>query len=332
MAAGDQYLETLKKLVNKTILSDLSAQSGLEGLRLVAPTFSAEARTQINRIASSVNFTTKTGVGSPSAGDIQALKSTSAPVRKHMSLVFEGERLWDEARLAEEVVNQTTRAAFKKMDADLFTAIGSADSTIHPQEGATDTTYAWTPATPNPTHFYIADPDFTMTPLSGGATWTQSNLNNLTFSAANLATVYVQRNKYRQINGEPVEPIKPKLICGNNSYLLANALADQKGRFYVGTPGTADLGFAGMFDGPPIRASSGSSFDDDAWCLWYGEDKVTAEGERISTGPFYIHVREFPEVIIERLPASSDISVYCSFTYDVYPDPIPDQYLIFGKI
>jgi hypothetical protein len=339
MAAGDQNLDALRRRVDATIADYLMNPSDLGLFKLAPPTYDEVAAKQINRIAAGAGYTAKTTVGSPSPSAVQVVKSASSPSQKELLFKFEARRTLDDPALPNEIVSQTVRAAYQKMDMDLFTQIATSDSSPHPQNGAADSPYAAFGGGA----VYIAD-KFTMTPIGGGSTFTQENVFSLAFSAQNLATLYQKRSQYLDLRGlNFADGLRPKLIVGAGNALLAQALLAQQGRMLSSIGGgdgsggttnpitsTVDLGFAGLFD-DLIIAPSASSFPANAFALWYGEVSRTTEGAAISTGPFGVHVRTAPWYKIEALQGSDDIGVYASYDYAIYADPTPDHYLFYSE-
>ena len=320
-----QSLEPLKEAVTKILVTKLASNAESEhGMyNLVTPFFDQKSEIQINDLAVSSGFSTKTGVGVPTPQDIRALGAASSPIIREKNHRFEGHRLLDHARLASDIVDACWTQAWNEIDAAVFTLLGAGRTTAHPDDGVSGSPYA---ATGGGTVYAVDAYDMS---YLDGTSGSQTNNASLTFSSANLATRLLARGAYKSLGGKPdLEKFPPLLVVHSGISQLANDLAAQEGRFYTGSG--AESGFKGRLKGVVV-APEASSWPSGGWALVYVKDQVGPDGQQYKKGPVYVHIRETPQIKIEEIVGSSDINVYTKFHYSAFYGPCPDQTLFYSQ-
>lgn len=320
-----QSLTPLKDAVHKILVTKLqsNAESQHGMYNVCSPLFETKAEVQVNDIAVSAGFSTKTGVGVPTPQDIRALSAKSAPIIREKNHRFEKHRLLDYDRLAADIVDICWVQAWNEIDAAVFTLLGAGRTTAHPDNGVSGSPYA---ANGGGT-VYVVD-NFDMTFLDG-TTATQTNDATLAFGADNLSTRLNTRRGFKSLSGKPdLELFEPVLVVGDGISQLAGDLVEQSGRFYTGAG--AEPGFKGRVT-KVVIAPAASGWASNAWALVYVKRQTAPNGGEYLKGPVYAHIREIPVMKIEEVQGSSDINVYTNFHYSVFYGPCPDHSLFYSK-
>lgn len=313
--------ETVREIFKQRLENPIEGADGM--LKLCSPIFSEKAAINVNGLAVGAGFTTKTGVGVPTAGEARSFGSTTNPVVRQKREVFEADRLLDLESLAMDIADISWNQAWREINAAYFTLIGAATSTAHPDNGVSGSPWAATGGGA----VYAAD-SYDMTFLDG-STATQTNAHSLALSSANLSTVLAKRRTYKSASGKADLPqFAPYLVCAPALETLAKDLVKQEGRLYDGSG--LQSGFAGRIK-DVVVADGSATFNAGGWATVYVRDTVDSQGRPVKVGPIVVHIREMPTVKIEPVPGSSDISVYTKMSYSCVYAPACDSDIFYSQ-